>query len=627
MKSLELFSEPFGTTGGFAAEGLQGLLGTSKLDMLSCLVREAVQNSWDARSGLAKKVEFTIALKGVSESQRKVLKENIFKQHPPKGSLGTSLISGSEVEIDLHESLQDPELFLLLISDTGTKGLGGPIRPGIITKSDEPDNFVDLVFNAGMPAEQVNSGGTYGFGKIINYKVSTCHTVIIYSVTEHEGKLQHRLIAQSLGKSFNESEKRYTGRHWWGETYDGGIEPLIDEEAKELAETIGLPDLESAGGGTCLAILAPDLGGRTKEEACEFMSSSISWNFWPKSIANDDESIPMDLNLFLDGKPQKKISPDTSPFGGLARCIAAIRKYESGLYEKSELVAVEKISSGSPKQFLGYLALCPTSATVPSPEISEDNESKISAAPFVGTPHHVALMRQPELIVKYLEGPKEINGIGWVGVFKSAEEVDFLFAKSEPPTHDDWFPNFVQEDHRTNFVKTALREINKIISNKYSYKPYVNPSSESAVIVADLLGTLLAEEPGSGPTNKNGSGTSKPRKSSLPKVNEIERRLNENNGKIELEVDFEITAATGSSETRVEIVLETATGSGAIEKSPPFGEEPPELIEIRYKGLASKDPFITIKDKSAESVTVKVMYSHETAVSLKVKATAGNVDD
>ena len=49
MRRLDLYSEPFSPNGNVTSEGVLNQLGRPDLDIHSLLVRETVQNSWDAR--------------------------------------------------------------------------------------------------------------------------------------------------------------------------------------------------------------------------------------------------------------------------------------------------------------------------------------------------------------------------------------------------------------------------------------------------------------------------------------------------------------------------------------------------------------------------------------------------
>src|SRR5262249_12591114 len=158
----------------------------------------------------------------------------------------------------------------------------GPIRADTSVPENESSDFIDFVFNIGQPPDRQFGGGTYGFGKTISYLVSRCRTVLIHTVTEHRGRPEHRLIGQAIGRQYSHANRNFTGRHWWGKVREHGIEPVTGRDAERITRALGLPDLSAAGGGTTLAILAPDLGPRTPLQAATFMANAIAWNFWPK---------------------------------------------------------------------------------------------------------------------------------------------------------------------------------------------------------------------------------------------------------------------------------------------------------------------------------------------------------
>ena len=74
-------------------------------------------------------------------------------------------------------------------------------------------------------------------------------------------------------------------RHLWGKVKSHGVEPLTGRAAARLAADLGLPDIEAAGGGTSIVVLAPDMSGKTVEQAATFLAHALTWNFWPKMVA------------------------------------------------------------------------------------------------------------------------------------------------------------------------------------------------------------------------------------------------------------------------------------------------------------------------------------------------------
>ena len=49
------------------------------------------------------------------------------------------------------------------------------------------------------------------------------------------------------------------GRHWWGKLVNERPEPVIGEEARALADALGLPTLSANSMGTTIAVLDPIL--------------------------------------------------------------------------------------------------------------------------------------------------------------------------------------------------------------------------------------------------------------------------------------------------------------------------------------------------------------------------------
>src|SRR5689334_16197814 len=125
MDSLRLYSEPYSPTGNVTSEGVLNQLGRPKLDILAVLVRESVQNSWDARLIDNPPLRYGIAGWTLSSSQRELLNNRIFRER----------LLGSELDSVLSNS---NDLHVLAIYDRGTEGLGGPTRADKPPEGDEP---------------------------------------------------------------------------------------------------------------------------------------------------------------------------------------------------------------------------------------------------------------------------------------------------------------------------------------------------------------------------------------------------------------------------------------------------------------------------------------------------------
>jgi hypothetical protein len=432
------FSERRPATGGLGGEGALKRLGRPHLDAQVVLVREAVQNSWDARDGDGGVVEFELGIRTLTPREREVMRSGIFTSLPECGVFAVGHGTGRE----LSDVLDSNEIRILTLTDRGTHGLGGPVRADQPHAPGQPTDFIDLVFNIGQPPDKELGGGTYGFGKTIAYLVSSCRTVLIHSRTRWNGRWQHRLIAQTIGNQYQHNGATFTGRHWWGVPNSQGVEPVTSQTARELSERIGLPSF-GAGGGTTIAVLDPVLGSRTVDQAATLIANAIAWNFWPKMIAEPPLSPAMTFRVLVEGREIPIPDPETTP--PLNLFVEALRRArdESGPTGRSDsgLSRVEDIRSLRPNALLGRAAVVkgPTEATPQLDEGTDDDGESPTAAAFTEPAHHIALMRRAELVVKYMEGPPLLGtDVQWAGVFRASEEADKAFAESEPPTHDEW---------------------------------------------------------------------------------------------------------------------------------------------------------------------------------------------
>jgi hypothetical protein len=494
---LDCFSEPYPPHGALAAEGAENLLGRPRLDPLTVLVREAVQNSWDARRGGPGPVRFDIRAAGLSTSQRSVLGDEVFAHAPAAAARLRSVLGRGDVA-------------LLSLTDGGTTGLAGPIRADRPAPAGAPTNFVDLVFNIGQPTDRRFGGGSYGFGKTISFVVSEARAVVIHTRTAAEGEPSSRLIAAAFSDHFAQGSQRFTGRHWWGRRRDGSIEPVLGDEADELARAIGLVPFAADETGTTIAIVAPDFRGRSPIQAMRFVADAITWNCWPKMVASPAAGPAMVFGVEVDGEVVDVCEPDQlPPLAPYADALRAVRDAERAgtrrsastttASEPADGPVVIDVTSASPPRRLGRLAMArvPVSPRVGRDVGIDDALGLGEPASFDGLSHHVALLRQPELVVDYFEGPElPLLDTEWAGVFKADADLDDVFAAAEPPTHDGWEPSLVDAGPARRWVLSALLELRDAAAAfAVPHADAADDGRRSAVLVAEALGGLLEHEP------------------------------------------------------------------------------------------------------------------------------------
>lgn len=481
--------EPKPPSGGLAAEGFYKLLGRPRLDPLTVLVRETAQNSWDARLRNGRPVVFSLQGWQLDGPERAALVDEVFVQ--AEQAKGTNLAS----------ALADPDLIGLYMSDRNTKGLGGPLQADQVNLTGTYD-WVDFVLNVGEANTQGHTGGTYGFGKTISYVVSKANAVVIHSRTMHQGRLETRLIACAIGEKFTRGQKLFTGRHWWGESGGDVPIPLTGREADRIADLVGMPVFEGKDTGTNILVVAPDLGGRTAEQAMTFVAESVTWHLWPKLTPRRGKQA-MDIYVTWNGETVEIPKPqDRPPLHGFAQALQALLDEDAS--DTALGIRVDDIRCARPRADVGVLATVPLihRDRVPVDDGSDpdDAEAPQPAAAITGVCHHVALLRSPELVVDYLEGPPPPEGgTEWAGVFRARDEQDAHFAAAEPPTHDSWNPELLPKSSGRTIVNVGLREIKSALENRWApRKKPAHVDVASTALVADELAHLIGAVDGRG---------------------------------------------------------------------------------------------------------------------------------
>lgn len=480
-RSLTWFPKHF-SPGDIDGVGAKRLLGTPNINPAWVLVREIGQNSWDAR-GTSPSIDFILNLRLLRGPVMETLRRRIFTDDPPKTGLA--------------ELLRRDEIWALEVSDRGTVGLGGPIRNDLAIDPGVDTDFIDLVFNIGAPRDAYLGGGTYGFGKTISYVASSVGTILIWSRCEGSSGLEHRLIGSAIGDGFNMDGLRFTGRHWWGNAIasEGRVEPAVGDLAEELGDAVFATRFDRHVTGTSILILDPQLGGGSPEKNEELLAGAVVWNLWPKLLAEQSGHSRMNISVQLNGTPIALPSIEQHPvLSGHAECLQAVRAAQTdsdpAALPLKYPVNVEEIWLRRPLKLLGHLAL-----------------TRYPVPPRTKLPSHtITFMRQAELVVRYFDRQElDVEGFQWAGVFKPVADVDDSFALAEPPAHDDWVPQAVQDkDHRTE-VRVALTRIREAADKYLSpHKPSVTSSEAlpSAAHVGDMLADLLGGLEGPAPSTR-----------------------------------------------------------------------------------------------------------------------------
>lgn len=548
---IEWIPEQFPQSGGLAAEGFYRLLGRPRLDPLTVLVRETAQNSWDARLNRQLPVAFSLDGVYLDHAESRALRDDLF-------------IHGDRVVgTQLSRSLDSRRIRALHIQDRNTKGLGGPLRADRVALSGTYD-WVDFVLNVGKSNTQGMSGGTYGFGKTITYIVSRANAVIIYSKPSGD-RTQSRLIACAIGTEFDDGGRKYTGRHWWGHTDDGSPIPLLGADADTLAERIGIPPF-GTGSGTTISIVDPDFGDRSPHQAMRFIAESALWHLWPKMMPRDGLT-PMDITVSWEGESVPVPTPsERPPLHGFARALTAIHagpKAELPPGAKRELVECRR-----PRAIVGDLVTLPL---LQRDRVSVDDgggspaDETLGAAAIGDLSHHVALLRAPELVVEYLEGPAPPEGgMEWAGVFLVRREFDEVFSQAEPPTHDSWAPELLPKGPGKTIVNVGLRNLRQILGDQWDRgEPRIGDVEVSTSRVANALASLVTPVDGNAPSPSDGAPSGGRASQRRARVDLIDCGPVVIGTDVGTQARLAITPRMGSAATRVSVTVGVALeGSG-----------------------------------------------------------------
>lgn len=600
MTTPQWWSQPFPPTGAIASEGIRNQLGRPPVDPLTVFVRETAQNSWDAR------------LPGVPTTYR-IEMTTVSPTHRPAWERLLTPPPQTQPFLPVRQALRTPNLRLLSVVDRGTKGLGGPTRADELAR--DRRDWVSFVLNVGEKRDTAQGGGTYGYGKAVLYRLSQVGTILVYTRTEIPGVgLTSRLIGIALGDSYDSRERAdaqarpYTGRHWWGDIQGEHVEPLVGNHADSIARMLGLRPFAEHESGTTLIVLDPDLDDfDDTDSAAQHLADTIAWQLWPIMLPErgDQRLIP---EVVAGGRTYAV--PDPAKTYPLRMFVSAYRRLAS-----DRGIALE---CKSPRKLLGRFAL---ERAVVVPMSPDSVPLAASYAGMDGDPHHVCLMRSPELVVQYYTGPEpgSVNK-AYAGVFRADDELDQVYAAAEPPTHDHWVHEQLT-GHAKTFVKVTFTRIREQLSvfRTPATTAIATTSGVALGAASNFLGGLVAAafatEPDGSDVSGNGeavgvggrgaargaSGTGRAGRSSPAPRDRVrvgavgEPRVEERDGDVVVVQRF---AVTGPGPVRLNARLAVATWEGREDDAPAGAAHPAVRCWVTSTGVEHAE--VCIVDSPSE---------------------------
>ena len=250
------------------------LIQNNDMPLLDLLVREAVQNSLDA------------ALEGEGYVQ-----VDFFIRDFDRSALSEHF---EGIKERMNELYTNERYRLLEIRDTNTQGLTGPLQEQDL-KIREYGNLIKLVYHVGIPQQKAGSGGSWGLGKTVYFRIGI-GLVIYYSRIYENGTYASRLAAclvedEEKETALLKNKGNHRGIAWWGQvSEDGnGTIPLTNEsEIHKVLKVLGVKPFEGLETGTVIVIpfLRDDLRPDKAESDDEHLPNNTLQPWWE----SDDES-------------------------------------------------------------------------------------------------------------------------------------------------------------------------------------------------------------------------------------------------------------------------------------------------------------------------------------------------
>jgi hypothetical protein len=374
---------------------------------------------------------------------------------------------------------------------------------------------------------------------------------------------------------------------------DGIVEPVTGKSADTLAHRLGIPGFDHEETGTTLLIVLPRLDEIPDDHIGIKFQSALLWSFWPKMLHVYRQAAGMKFSISWKGNVIPIVEPkEVQPLVTYAHAMENLKAYlhEEELPHEGE---IREIRSGRPAKLLGHLSLVKSIRNHAKPRLVDfhdsdgEYESNVSWGPELRS-HHVALMRIAELVVKYQEGPPlPTELLEYGGVFITDEEVDDAFARSEPPTHDDWKPDILDISSEKTLIRVAFREIKSALREYSSPVNLDVPPADQVSLgrVAGLLGGLVPtlESGGAGVIKrpeKKKKRTRRPRERSEADVTVLnDGDLIHSDGQVAIRYELSVSRTLENPAIEVEVIPQVLINDGrSPERDAPVGDQIPEVL-------------------------------------------------
>lgn len=620
-------------------KSLLRLIQNHDMPVLDLLVREAVQNSLDAAKSNSGYVDVDFNIRTFKRSELAVHFEGI--------------------EGRLAEVYPADEYRLMEIRDCNTQGLTGPLHDGEIGAG-EYGNLIKLIYQIGMPQQKEGSGGSWGLGKTVYFRVGI-GLVIYYSRIHENGEYRSRLAVclvedDSREDALLKDKGNHRGIAWWGQPATGGSTmPLTDEqEIQEVLNCLGCVPFQGDETGTAILIpflrddLRPELLLSTDEENDvrssridlawthtdeEYIAAAIQRWYSPR-LMNERYPYGSWLRASVNGQgitrdqflPAFKVLQDLYNHAHSADGAEAVSNEDSGI-QVAPVKLNRTFKGGTTAGWVAFAKLSKVDLRMEAPYNYPSPWAQVFGRelPDESNPPLMAFTRRPGMIVGFENSGKWVEGIPktkedeyLIAIFVANSSNTLIEANPKNPDRDflleeyirgcekadhtswaDWTPN----QKNPLIIERIQRNVVKAVANAYSDRSDKGAGKKDIVLGKLLAGVLLPPE-GFGnrggiqpPKSPSGGNGQKAQAGRNPRLIDIAGPLYEGDA---VRLDFELY--TGNHDQPFEMNLKVISESGDIDADSWESDQ----------GVGSKFP-VSIHKVVIRSITAPKSNSNECA--------------
>lgn len=445
-------------------------------DEASLLVREAIQNSWDAalesreepgdalssesrRGEGAFEVCFTFKSLTGDERSERVASLGLRQLAARVVSVGGRESIGLAVEDCLSHLDDEEELRLLEISETAGGGMHGPWT------GDKSKLWLALC-SIGITPDTSGRGGSYGYGKSGLIRGSAIRVVIAYSCFAERSDdpgVTRRLLGVTYWDRHELGGVSYTGSARLGAAAPGSLaQSLTNEPADRMAERLGMavrrPDTP-AERGTTLLLVEP------RVQAKDLVAATERY-WWP---ALHESSLRFHVRIVDESGeshyPRPRSNADIRPF--IDAYELATTPQDSRRPDATRL-QIRGIGAYDTPGTLGLRAEIPGWSY---PEHSE-TETDIRHRSLI------ALVRKPRMVVEYYDAGRTPPYVR--GTFVADDSINEALRRTEPKAHDAWQTRGASGDVREDHSALARGLLDRIKNNVKQFRSVLKPKPKPA---------------------------------------------------------------------------------------------------------------------------------------------------